>query len=75
MSEWVSIEQWAECVRMERPGIVFEMRNAGGQSLLTHCTPGLPAKPWDWTSGPLEFRVVAEAPARHSDPLPAPAKR
>ena len=75
MSEWVAIEQWSECVRMERPGIVFEIRNRDGQSLFTPCVIPLPDKPFDWTSPPVEFRPIAEAPPRHSDPLPSPAPR
>jgi hypothetical protein len=74
MSEWVSISDWADCVRMERPGIVFEIRNSSGQSMVTRCTSALPERPWDWASGPVEFRVVSEAPARRSEPLPNPAK-
>lgn len=70
MSEWIPIEQWFECVRMERPGIVFEVRNRDGQSLLTHCVVPLPEVPFDWTSPAEWFREVPERPAVHSDPLP-----
>ena len=74
MSDWMSVEQWSECVRMERPGIVFELRNTEGQTLLAHCSADLPPKPWDWASGPTEFQAIVELPARHSNPLPDPAK-
>ncbi len=72
MSEWVSIEQWSECVRMERPGIVFEIRNGDGQTLTTNCVVPLPQMPFDWLLPPIEFRAVAEAAPRHSSPLPEP---
>jgi hypothetical protein len=72
MAEWVSIEQWAECASMERPGIVFEIRNAKGQSLFTACVPEVPNMPFDWTGPPLEFRPVPEPPVKHSTPIPVP---
>jgi hypothetical protein len=71
MSEWMSVERWHECVRMERPGVVFELRNAGGERLLTTCAKQLPL-PSGWTSRPTEFRVVAVGP-RHSSPIPGPS--
>ena len=73
MIEWIPIDQWAECAKMERPGIVFEIRNASGQTLQTTCLPEVPKAPFDWTAPPIEFRPVRQAPARHSSPLPAPA--
>jgi hypothetical protein len=73
MIDWIPIDQWVECARLERPGIVFEVRNARGQTLLTACTPGKPQAPFDWIGPPLEFRPVPEAPARHSSPLPGPS--
>lgn len=73
MSDWIPIDQWPTCRALERPGIVFEVRNAEGLSLLTPCTVEMPAAPFDWTSPPMAFRPVEEAPARHSEPLPAPA--
>ena len=75
VSDWVAIEQWSECVRMERPGIVFEIRNRAGQSLFTPCVTPLPEMPFDWTSAPVEFRPVPEEPPRHSTPIPLPAAR
>ena len=73
MVDWIPIDQWAECARLERPGIVFEVRNAQGQTLLTACTPEKPQAPFDWTGPALEFRPVPEAPAKHSSPLPGPS--
>ena len=75
MGEWMSIDQWPECARMERPGIVFEVRNRDGQSLVTSCVVPLPETPFDWTGPPAEFRAVPEQPAEHSTPIPPPAKQ
>ena len=72
MSDWMAIAQWHDCEKMAKPGIVFEIRNAEGQSLLTPCVPALPQMPWDWKSAPLMFRPVSESKPQHSDPLPAP---
>ena len=72
MSEWISIGDWARCRDLERPGIVFEIRNADDLRLLTPCTALPPDAPFDWLSPPLEFRPVAEAPPEHSSPLPEP---
>ena len=73
MSEWIDIQRWAECVGMERPGMVFEVVNADLQSLLTHCEIPLET-PFDWRSPPLKFRVVVEPAPRHSEPLPKPSE-
>jgi hypothetical protein len=74
MSEWMAIAQWHECVRLAGPGVVFEIRNAEGQSMLTQCVQPLPQVPFDWKSPPLHFRaMVAERP-RHSSPIPAPKR-
>jgi hypothetical protein len=75
MSDWMAIAQWEECQKLAKPGIVFEIRNARGQSMWTQCVMPLPPMPFDWTSPPVEFRAVPEAPPRHSDPIPPPAKR
>ena len=45
MSEWVTIAQWHECKKMARPGIVFELKNIEGQTLLTECTAQVPPTP------------------------------
>ena len=72
MSDWVDIKDWDLCAQMERPGIVFEVRNAEGQSMLTPCTQLLPKPPFDWKSAPLKFRAVTEPPSQHSSPIPKP---
>lgn len=74
MTDWVSFDQWTNCPAMERPGYVFEVANAEGQTLLTRCDPAL-QKPWDWTSGPVRFRLVPEQKPRRSNPIPAPTPR
>jgi hypothetical protein len=73
MSEWIDYERWADCVRMERPGVVFEVVNAEGQRLLTPCVQRLET-PWDWTSGPVRFRAAAAPQPRHSNPMPQAEK-
>ena len=72
MGEWIDIEQWQRCVEMTRPAIVFELRNADGNSMLTPCVTVLPPMPWDWKSPPTEFRAVVETPPQHSTPIPPP---
>ncbi len=72
MSDWVAIEHWPDCARMERPGIVFELRNKEGQSLFTPCVQPLPEMPFDWASPPESFRALAEPKPVHSAPLPKP---
>jgi hypothetical protein len=71
--EWLSIAQWAECQRLEGPGIIFEIRNAYGQSLFSVCMPTVPEAPFDWLGSPVEFRPIPEPPPMHSLPLPKPA--
>lgn len=73
MVDWIPIDQWVECAKMERSGIVFEVRNAHGQTLLTVCAPETPKAPFDWTAPPMEFRPVPQSPAKHSSPLPGPS--
>lgn len=72
MSEWVDIAQWARCHDMERPGIIFEIRNAEGLSLFTPCVTPLPEMPFDWKQPALEFRPVEETPPERSTPIPPP---
>lgn len=73
--DWIPIDEWIRCAELERPGIVFELRNSEGQTLLARCGVDLPEVPFDWTSPPMAFRPVGEAPAVHSGPLPEPVKR
>jgi hypothetical protein len=70
MSEWVSIAQWHECNKMARPGIVFELKNVEGQTLLTECTARVPATPIGWKSPPVLFRAVPLPMPQHSTPMP-----
>ena len=72
MSEWLAIAEWQRCLEMQRPGIVFEIRNGEGSSLFTPCAVPMPPMPFDWKSPPTEFRPVAEAAPEHSAPLPEP---
>lgn len=74
MTEWVSFDRWKDCSAMEKPGFVFEVANAEGQILLTRCNPALQT-PWDWTSGPVRFRLVPEEKPRRSTPIPQPIPR
>jgi hypothetical protein len=72
MSEWFDINQWDHCIEMARPGIVFEIRNADGQSMFSPCTKQVPEAPFDWKSSPLKFRAVLEPAPEHSSPIPKP---
>jgi hypothetical protein len=74
MSEWMSIAQWQDCVGMAKPGIIFEIRNAEGQRLLTPCVMPLPAMPFDWKSPAISFRAIPEPKPRRSEPMPEPPK-
>jgi len=69
MNDWIDFDQWNNCARMERPGFIFEVKNAAGQSLFTSCTQPLQT-PWDWTSAPVQFRLVPEPRPHHSAPIP-----
>jgi hypothetical protein len=75
MSEWLSIAQWHECKKMARPDIVFELKNAEGQSLLTECTAQVPATPFGWKSPPIVFRAVPLSRPLHSAPMPGPKSK
>jgi hypothetical protein len=75
MSDWVDIEKWQHCLDMARPGIVFEIRNADGQCMITPCTAAVPTLPFDWKSAPLRFRAIAEPLPQHSPPMPKPKER
>jgi len=75
MSDWIDVGQWQRCFEMAQPGIVFEIRNADGQSLITPCVAAMPSLPFDWKSAPVQFRAIVEPAAQHSTPLPEPKKR
>ena len=72
MGDWKPIEDWAQCAEMARPGIIFEIRNAEGQSLFTPCVVPLPTMPVNWKSPPKEFRPISEPRPQHSSPMPPP---
>lgn len=72
MGEWVAIEQWNQCLNMAKPGIIFEIRNAEDQWLLTPCVLPLPSVPFDWKSPALKFRAIPEPKPEHSTPVPPP---
>jgi hypothetical protein len=73
MSEWIPMDRWAECNQLQRPGIIFELQNAVGQSVFTTCLPA-PYVPGDWKSAPIRFRAIAEPKPERSLPIPEPAK-
>ena len=70
MGEWIAIAQWHECEKMARPGIIFELRNSDGQSLLTPCVAQIPPTPFDWKSPPVMFRAIPAPKPQHSTPMP-----
>ena len=72
MGDWKPIEDWAQCAEMAKPGIIFEIRNADGQSLYTPCVVQLPSMPVGWKSPPKEFRSIPEPRPQHSSPMPPP---
>ena len=72
MGEWIDSAEWERCRELERPGIIFEIRNAEGLSLFTPCVAPFPEMPWDWKLPPSQFRAIPEPTAEHSDPLPPP---
>ncbi|WP_134499747.1 hypothetical protein [Microvirga pakistanensis] len=74
MSDWIAFDRWTECVGLERPGYVFEVRNREGLTLQTACTVPLQL-PADWKSAPVSFRLIEEPKPRHSAPIPTPLKR
>jgi hypothetical protein len=75
MGEWMAIALWHHCAQMAKPGIVFELRNAEGRSLLTPCVQPLPPAPFDWTSPAREFRAVPEPKPERSSPIPEAARK
>lgn len=75
MSDWIDIERWPDCVGLQKPGIVFEIRNKEGLRLITPCVVPLPDAPFDWRSAPVEFRPIEEPRPVHSEPLPGPSRK
>ena len=75
MAEWLAIAHWQECAKLAKPGVVFELRNAEGQVLVTACSERFPALPYDWKSPPIQFRTVVEAKPEHSAPIQAPRRK
>ena len=75
MSEWIDIEHWQQCFDMARAGVVFEIQNGDGQSMITPCTVIVPPPPFDWKSAPVQFRAIAEPLPQHSAPIPKPKER
>ncbi len=74
MGEWLAIALWHQCAGMAKTGIVFEIRNRDGQTMLTECVPSVPEAPFDWKSPPVEFRAVREPKPLHSEPIPPPLR-
>lgn len=72
VGEWMPIERWPECLRLAKPGIIFELSNAEGKTMFTPCVMPLPPAPFDWKSTPVRFRAIPEPVPQHSSPLPAP---
>ena len=72
--DWIDFDRWPDCRTLERPGIVFEVENGVGQSLLTTCTIPLEI-PTDWQGAPTRFRPVEEPKPQHSAPLPPPVAK
>jgi hypothetical protein len=75
MSEWMAIAQWQECAKITRPGIMFEIRNAEGQSMFAPCVMPLPPMPASWKSSAVKFRAVVQPKPQHSTPMPSPPNR
>lgn len=73
MSEWTPISEWHQCVELAKPGIIFEIRNAEGQSLFTGCTSAF-STPFDWKSPPIVFRAIPAPKPVHSEPMPEPRR-
>ena len=75
MTDWMAIAQWHECAKMTRPGIVFELKNAEGLTLLKPCVATVPATPYGWKSPPVMFRAVQARRPQRSTPMPPPKAR
>ena len=75
MSEWLAIAQWHDCEKLTRPGIVFELKNAEGQTMLSPCVAQVPAHLSTGNRPPVMFRAVEAPKPRHSEPMPPPTGR
>ncbi len=72
MDGWLPMENWPECRRLEKPGIIFEVQNAEGASMFLQCVVPFPGQPWDWTSPPQRFRAVPLRKPTPTSPIPGP---
>jgi hypothetical protein len=72
MGEWMAIAHWEMCRELARPGIIFEISNAEGQSLFAPCVVPMPTMPFDWKSPPVRFRAIPEPGPQRSGPMPPP---
>ena len=74
MGEWIAIAQWDKCLGLARPGIIFEVSNAEGRSLV-HTVCGVAATAAVRLEiAPVRFRVVPEFRRSTRRPLPEPPK-
>ena len=48
MSDWIAIELWSECVRMEKPESSSRCETKRGAVSLTRCVRPLSKIPFDW---------------------------
>ncbi len=75
MSEWMAIAQWHECEKLTRPGIVFELKNAEGLTMLSPCVAQVPAQAFRLEVAPGRVPRGRCARPRHSEPMPPPTGR
>lgn len=75
MGDWMAITHWDQCRVLTRPGIVFEIQNSEGMSMLTPCVAAVPPAPLDWKSPPVRFRTITEPKPERSAPIPPPKGR
>jgi hypothetical protein len=73
MDAWLPMDRWPECRALEKPGIVFEVQNADGDSMVLACELPFPGAPWDWRSPPIRFRAIGLPKPRPTSPIPGPA--
>ena len=51
-------------------GFVFEIQNAVGESLFTD-GGSLLSRPFDWSAGPVRFRMIRETAPERAAPMPS----